>query len=213
MSLIISCAHIKHNQVSVNGETVFTADENLLLPPFLTELYKTLGINYPKFHKMDLLCKLGFLCTELALKNTNFLSETNLLNAAIILSNASSSFETDTVYQNSINDKLNYFPSPTVFVYTLPNIIIGELAIKHKITGENAFFVSRQFDADLLLSYINCLFAENTTSAISGWVDVNELNYEAFIFLVQKDTNKSAIFKPLNQANLLTLYNQTKWTH
>lgn len=215
MSEIKSYAHIKHNQVSVNGEIVFQSNSTLTLTEFLSEAYKALGVSYPKFHKMDAQCKLGFLCTEFALKETNFLSENDLSKTAIALSNAASSLETDRVHQHSIDDKSNYFPSPAVFVYTLPNITIGELAIKHKITGENAFFVSEQLDADLLVNYTETLFQSGTEAAIVGWVEVDGANFEAFIFLAQntKNINKNSIFKPLNKINVITLYNQTIWTH
>jgi hypothetical protein len=164
---------------------------------------------------MDAQCKLGFLCTEYALNGTNFLIETDLTKTAIFLSNAASSLETDRVHQHSIDDKSNYFPSPAVFVYTLPNITIGELAIKHKITGENAFFVSGQLDADLLVNYTESLMQCGSEAAIVGWVEVDGANFEAFIFLVQntKNINKNSIFKPLNKTSVITLYNQTIWTH
>lgn len=215
MKEITSYTHIKHNQVSVNGEIVFQTNSSSSLAEFLSEAYKSLGISYPKFHKMDLQCKLGFLCTEFALKDTHFLTDNDLSKTAIILSNAASSLETDRIHQNSIADKSNYFPSPAVFVYTLPNITIGELAIKHKITGENTFFVSEQFDANLLVSYTESLFSDNTNAAIVGWVEVDGSNFEAFIFLTQnsENINKNSIFKSLNQSSVITIYNQTKWTH
>ncbi len=215
MSTIVSYAHIKQNTVSVNGKQLFQALPTATLSGFLAEAYKALGLSYPKFHKMDLQCKLGFLCTELALKESNFITGNDLSKTAIVLENAASSLETDRQHQHSIDDKSNYFPSPAIFVYTLPNIVIGELAIKYKITGENAFFVSEKFDAELLVNYTETLFKNGTQSAICGWVEVDGAGYEGFIFLVEKqtNTNKSAIFKPLNQSTVLELYNQTIWTH
>lgn len=215
MKEIISYVHITQNQVSVNGEIVFQSNPSSSLSEFLSEVYKSLGISYPKFHKMDLQCKLGFLCTEFAIKDTNFLVENDLFKTAIVLSNAASSLETDKIHQNSIADKSNYFPSPAVFVYTLPNITIGELAIKHKITGENAFFVSEQFDSDLLVGYSESLLNNGSDAAIVGWVEVDGANFEAFIFLTQtsKNLKKNSIFKPLNKTTVITLYTQTKWTH
>jgi hypothetical protein len=215
MNIITSYAHIKHNQVSVNGEIVFQSSSSVSLAEFLSEAYKALGVSYPKFHKMDAQCKLGFLCAEFALKGTNFLTENDLSKTAIVLSNSASSLETDRVHKHSIDDKSNYFPSPAVFVYTLPNITIGELAIKYKITGENAFFVSEQLDADLLVNYTEALMQSGSEAAVVGWVEVDGANFEAFIFLVQntKNINKNSIFKPLNQTSVITLYNQTIWMH
>ncbi len=215
MNAITSYAHIKHNLISVNGEIVFQSDKSLPLSEFLSEAYRALGASYPKVHKMDAQCKLGFLCTEFALKETTFLTGNDLSKTAIILSNAASSLETDRVHQHSIDDKSNYFPSPAVFVYTLPNITIGEIAIKHKITGENAFFVTGQLDANLLVKYTDALLSNGSEAAMVGWVDVDGAKFEAFIFLVEtsKNINKNSIFKPLNQTSVITIYNQTKWTH
>ncbi len=211
MNNIISYAHIKNNSVSVNGTQVFCSEKNTTLPEFLSEAYKSLGISYPKFHKMDLQCKLGFLCTEFAIKNTNFISENELDKTAIVICNSASSLQTDKLHQHSIDDKTNYFPSPAVFVYTLPNIIIGELAIKHKITGENAFFVSEKFDVNLIVNYTELILNDYATSAICGWVEVDEDAYEAFIFLVEtkNNTNKNTIFKPLNELVVTQIYNQS----
>ncbi len=215
MNTVTSYAHIKQNQVSVNGEILFKRVASLSLTEFMTDAYKSLGISYPKFHKMDLLCKLGFLCTEFALKQTNFLINNAHHKTAIVLSNAASSLTTDRQHQLTICDKQNYFPSPAVFVYTLPNIVIGELAIRHKITGENAFFVSANFDADLIINYAESLFAEGSTGALCGWVEVDETIFEAFIFLAETtiNTNKNTNFKPLNKLTVIEIYNQTLWTH
>ena len=129
MNNIISYAHIKNNSVSVNGTTVFSSEKNATLPEFLAEAYKSMGISYPKFHKMDLQCKLGFLCTEFALQNTAFISENDLSKTAIVISNSASSLQTDKLHQHSINDKTNYFPSPAVFVYTLPILLLANLLL------------------------------------------------------------------------------------
>jgi hypothetical protein len=215
MHYITSYAHIKHHQVAVNGNIIFEAEPTHNLSEFLSEAYKSIGIGYPKFHKMDAQCKLGLLCTEFALQHTAFLTNAPLNKTAIVLSNSASSLETDKQYQTSIADKSHYFPSPTVFVYTLPNIVIGEIAIKHKLTGENAFFVSEKMDAQLLVNYAEILLHQNTKAAIVGWVEVDGDHYEAFIFLVESEEylNKNVIFKPLNQSTVNQLYNQTSWTH
>lgn len=216
MTYITSYARIKHQRLSVNGALLFDASASSAagssgsLPEFLMDAYRALGMSYPKFHKMDALCKLGMLCMEAAVKESDVLTKYPLDNIAIVLSNAASSLDTDRVHQHSISDKANYFPSPAVFVYTLPNIIIGEMAIKYKITGENAFFVSERFDARLLLNYLEALFREETQAAVCGWVEADGDAAEAFIFLVEKseNTNKNSNFKPLNQQAITELYNQ-----
>ena len=214
MNTIISYVHIKHNQIAVNGKVVLHLP-NKSYTEFLTEAYKSLKLSYPKFYKMDAQCKLAFLAMEFACKDNHFLTENDLSKTAIVFSNSSASLETDQVHQNSINDKQNYFPSPAVFVYTLPNITIGEIAIRHHITGENAFFVSPQFNGELLTNYIHLLTQNSTEAVVGGWINSDNNTYEAFIFLVQnvENLNKNSIFKPLNQTSITNLYNQTSWMH
>lgn len=210
MTSITSYAHIRQQRLSANASLRFDGSACDSLPVFLTEAYRALGMSYPKYHKMDALCKLGMLCLEAALTDSGFLDRHPLDRVAIVLSNAASSLDTDRVHQASIDDKSNYFPSPAVFVYTLPNIVIGEMAIRHKITGENAFFVSEKFDAGLLNNYLQTLFNNGTQAAVGGWIEVDGTHAEAFIFLAETtgNTNKSSNFKPLNQEIITELFNQ-----
>ena len=103
---------------------------------FLLSVYRHFEINYPKFYKMDGLSKLGWLTTEVLLKdsllNSKYLPEA----IGVVLSNTNSSLDTDIKYYKSIKE----IPSPSLFVYTLPNIVIGEICIRHNFKGENAFF-------------------------------------------------------------------------
>jgi hypothetical protein len=155
---------------------------------------------------MDQLCKLGMLCADSVIKAAAHLDPAK---TAIVLANRASSLDTDRQHQRSIADKNNYLPSPAVFVYTLPNIVIGELAIKYKITGENAFFVSDGFDAGLLTSYAEILLGSDATDAVlCGWVDVDGTGADALIYLVEKpaDSNKNSIFKPHSSETVKHLY-------
>ena len=135
---------------------------------------------------MDSLSKLAFLSAEILLKNSNF--ENN--NIGIVLSNNASSLDTDRKHQDSISDSLNYFPSPSVFVYTLPNIGIGEISIRHQLKSENAFFIFDKFNPSFHFNYENCLIKYNKSdSVLAGWVNIDEDNYEVFLYFVS-DTGK-----------------------
>ena len=98
----------------------------------LVELYRRFVGDYPKFFKMDTLCRLGFIAAEILLKNEKV--------EAIILANRSASIKNDTDYLATISEG-NYYPSPALFVYTLPNIVTGEIAIRHHIQGETSFYI------------------------------------------------------------------------
>lgn len=209
MELVItSYCRVKNTSIFVNGK-------ELLIPKsqepsnFFTDAYKQLKINYPKFHKMDSLSKLGIIATEAALNESDFLMRNSAENVAIVMANKASSLDTDRVYQNSINDKNHYLPSPATFVYTLPNIVIGEIAIKHKITGENAFFICDAFEPQLLVNQAQItLNQHDAKAAICGWVDYDNGRADALIYLVEMaaDSIKNINFNPLNEGTLNQFY-------
>ena len=199
-----SYCHLRKDNVLLNEE-ILQIGEYRSMNEFLKAIYNYLQLDYPKFFKMDELCKLAFITTELVLKDFP-LQEFSEGETAIILANASSTLETDIKYQESIKDEQNYFPSPAVFVYTLPNITIGEITIRHKLKGENTFFVMEEYDIRFMYQYVNLLLQNNSAEmALAGWVEYGSESYEAFIYLVGKD--KKGLSIEHNQQNIDRLYN------
>ena len=83
-------------------------------------------------------------------------------------------------------DRADYFPSPAVFVYTLPNIMVGEICIKYKIKGESVFFVNNQFNKKMLLEYSQDMIETGAAKiCLMGWVDYTETDYHAVLYLVK----------------------------
>ena len=144
----------------------------------LTDIYKQQIGDYPKFYKMDILARLAFVATEKTLSNSPLKEEDK--KPAIILFNHSSSVVADRQFFDTIRDAENYFPSPSVFVYTLPNITAGEVAIRHHLCGETSFYILPERDEALMQQILEATLAQtNATSAISGWVDAeSETCYE-----------------------------------
>jgi hypothetical protein len=177
---------VTQNCVTVNGITVFEADKSAAFPDFIKEAYKHIGMAYPKFFKMDSLSKLGVATVEFLL-NTENKPDTSGEKTGIVLVNSTSSLDTDKSYQKTIANKTDYFPSPAVFVYTLPNIVIGEICIKHKITGESIFFVSEAFDENFLYLYTcDLIKRQGLNSILLGWVDYLDNEYISLFCLVKK---------------------------
>ena len=150
---------------------------------FLKEMYYELELDYPKFFKMDNLCKLGIIGTEfLVRKNQELLKNKHKI--GIILQNKSSSLDSDIKHQEGIE---NNTVSPAVFVYTLPNIVIGEISIKHKWKSEGVFFVNNKIDYELLSQYSNILLKEGRTGLnLIGWIDVLNNQYVLKLCVVDK---------------------------
>lgn len=144
----------------------------------LTTLYKQMIGNYPKFYKMDGLSRLGFVASEILLNAEK--GETDK-ERAIIFFNHSSSIASDRNYKESINDKNNYFPSPSIFVYTLPNIVTGEIAIRNHFHGETSFFILPDKDERMMEEILqaSCRDAQSK-SFLTGWIDYeDERHFEA----------------------------------
>ena len=182
---ISSYCHIKEGKVAINGETVFTS-ESEEFPAFIKSVYKNFSMEYSKFFKMDHLSKLAFLAADVLLKTgIEDLGEDR--NIALVLSNRASSLDTDRQHQASIKDKDDFYPSPALFVYTLPNICMGEISIRHKLYSENSFFIFDDFNASYLHDYsISLLDDGKADQVLCGWVDLDEGNYKAFLYLMGK---------------------------
>jgi hypothetical protein len=177
---------IRNNKVLTEKGTFFT-QESEGRDGFFRALYQNTGYQYPKFYKMDSLSKLGFLCAEILLQDRDLNNDYGSDGTSIVLSNSSSSLETDMIFQDSINDRNNYFPSPSVFVYTLPNLPAGEICIRHKFHGENVFFVTKSFNPAMIHVYASDIIRNGFADCcIAGWLEADFPFYEAFFCLIEK---------------------------
>lgn len=166
---------IKPGVVESQGTAIFNSSETDFAP-FIREAYKHLGENNMKFYKMDNLCKLGYVAAGYLLKDTNYRPE----EIGIILANASASLDTDCRHQAIINKEGDKAASPAVFVYTLPNVVLGEICIRHKIQGENTFFVCQQSDIASLEDYARIVMAKGKLrTCIIGWCELLDGHYQA----------------------------------
>ena len=158
--------HISFNKLKTS---VQISQGSNIIEDSLRELYYKLDLNYPKFFKMDNLCKLGVLGAELLVRENQEILK-GKVNIGIILQNKSSSLDSDIKHQARIDVET---VSPAVFVYTLPNIVIGEISIKHKWNSEGVFFIDKEIDYELLSQYSNILLKEGRTKLnLMGWVEV-----------------------------------------
>ena len=174
----LSSLKITSESVTIDGKPLELQEKGGAL---LTEVYKRYIGDYPKYYKMDVLCRLGFVASELLLKRTeNGELRTERYDyredeTAIILFNHSSSIQADKNYQTSIADPENYFPSPSAFVYTLPNIVTGEIAIRHHIQGETSFYILQEKDEQMMEKIIEASFADiGTKRVLCGWIDAED---------------------------------------
>ena len=193
--------------VKLNGIEMNHAEQGNAL---LTELYRAHVGDYPKFFKMDTLSKLGFVASEMLLKDEGEERFVPREDRAVVLFNRTASLQADTNYQATIQDPENFFPSPAAFVYTLPNIVTGEIAIRNKYYGETSFIVMESCDAQIMARQLMNAFQDPMTQSIlGGWLDCTDENhFEARLFLVEKqqfDNIESLETELLNSLDISTI--------
>src|SRR6266567_4096659 len=97
----------------------------------------------PRHSRLDLTSRLALLAVESLAAKFDTVPRDRI---AICLAARAGSLSTDVEYWKGRT--LVGGPSPTLFAYTLPSAAIGEIAIRHKLTGPNLCFVGG--DAELL---------------------------------------------------------------
>ena len=138
----------------------------------LTELYRKWVGDYPKFFKMDTLSKLGFLLTEMLVHDEpdRF---TFREDRAVLVFSREGCVANDRHYAESMKD----FPSPALFVYTLPNIVSGEISIRNKWGGESSAYVLASYDEARIWDLVRQDFQDKCTqSALVAWIDCTSDN-------------------------------------
>ena len=188
--ILVSQTHsvkITQDEVVVDGSRLDVKSRG---KEMLTEVYKTKIGDYPKFYKMDMLSRLAFVASELLIESEgqrtlNSNPSTLDSSRAVILFNHSSSIIADRQYVKSIK-KDDFFPSPAAFVYTLPNITTGEIALRNGYHGETSFYLLAERNEKLMQMVIKSTFIDHDIkSVIGGWIDCpseDEFECEISIF-------------------------------
>ena len=188
---------ISPNGVFVNGEKQafdFNSEE-----AWSKTIYTQLDVAYPKFYKMDSLAKMAFLGLNL-IEQANIIAPNESEEVALIFANSSSSHTTDMKFIESYTE--NGAPSPSLFVYTLPNILTGEISIFKKWYGENIFFIQEKFDAEFFIEQINFYLRKGAKTCLCGWVNSMNDKEECILFHVSNEAGEITI------TDINTIYNQ-----
>lgn len=134
-------------------------------------IYTAMGVDYPRFFKMDKLSQTAFLLAEDLLKG-----DLPAHDCSIQLWNQHASYTADIQHLENIK---NGVPGPANFTYTLPNIMLGELSIRYQLFSETAVFISGAPPDFGQMEQTLRLYLEETgeTRILAGWVDVSDNAY------------------------------------
>ncbi|MBR6432404.1 MAG: hypothetical protein IKS64_06075 [Muribaculaceae bacterium] len=177
---------ITPTQVIVDGLRRDTTETG---PALLTELYKNEVGDYPKFFKMDPLARLAFIATELLLKAEGRERFVDCDDRAVVLFNRTSSIAADCDYVASIDGDEGFYPSPSVFVYTLPNLSVGEIAMRNHYHGETSFYILPGRDESMINKIQQASMLDPATkSMITGWIDYpDDEHFVAELYILKRD--------------------------
>lgn len=168
----------------IHNQAIWLEESTLPFGKFIKQAYRQLEWKYPKFHKMDRLCKLATITARVLLQGgllDNYAAE----DIAVVVANKTATYQTDSKHIASIHPA-DYYPSPAVFVYTLPNILVGELCIQYNIKGESAFFIQEQTNLPFLFDYSQLLLESGAAKVcLTGWVDYTDADYNAELHLLK----------------------------
>ncbi|MBS1772889.1 MAG: hypothetical protein JST82_08510 [Bacteroidetes bacterium] len=175
---------------------------NVLPDATAESAYRALQCSYAKFFKMDLLCKWAWLGAEALLSGNEGIAYEGLdkTKIAVVITTSDGCIDVDKKYKATINE----IASPALFVYTLPNIMLGEISIRQGFKGEQACLVNDPFDANELFFWVNDLLqSRNTDACLCGFVNATATNKEVVLFWVTKGGNGI----PFTTDNINKIYN------
>lgn len=173
-----SIAEIAHVEIKQQNDIPFSE--------YIRTEYKALAEANMKFFKMDNLSKLAYVASCRLLSGVDLDCQPNRI--GIVLANRSSSLDTDITHQQIVDQKLPEGSSPSVFVYTLANIMAAEIAIKHKLQGELSLFICENKDMEFTENYSRLLIENGVCDAVvCGWCELFKEEYDAELKLLKKE--------------------------
>lgn len=167
------------------AHVVIAQHPSLPFDAFIRERYRALADPNMKFSKMDDLCKLAYVasCELLSGHRPDCPAE----RIGVVMANRSASLDSDRRHQAIIDAGDGCGASPAVFVYTLPNIMLGQVAIKHGLKGESTFFAFPDKSSNFIREYATSLIAEGRMDAVLwGWCEFDGGSYDCELTLTEK---------------------------
>ncbi len=117
----------------------------------------------PRFGRMDLLCKLGLGAAELCMAHAPELTRQDV---AMVGGSMLGCIEVDAQYHDTLLRGGQAGASPALFVYTLPSMFLGEIAIKFGLRGRTSYINTGRTSAVAALAHGTRLVEKERVSAV-----------------------------------------------
>jgi len=144
--------------------------------------YRTTGISYPKFFKMDILSRVAFVAAELLAITAGDIK--NKSKVGTVISTSSGCIDVD----KRFNESRKEIASPALFVYTLPNIMLGELCIRHGFKGPQICYIEEHPDPALAFFHIDDLMnRQHAEACLYGFIEAKDDCIDALLMWVSRE--------------------------
>lgn len=197
---VVGHIEVTSSAILLNGVRMSVKGSGLSL---LKSVYQEYIGGYPKYYKMDTLSRLGFVASEILLQQDREGEEVTEKGAAdgqaheavdredraVVIFGKHGSSNSDRSFQETLDAHDEFFPSPAAFVYTLPNIVAGEIAIRHHYIGETNYIALPEKNVELMMQMVQQTLTDDlTTSVVCGWLDVMDAcHFEGELWLIEQD--------------------------
>ena len=139
-------------------------------PSLVTEIYKKYLADGSRFFKMDLYSRLAYAATGLLAKDA--LEGCDPEDLALFIFTQNGSVLADRKHLSTFSDPKEFFPSPAIFINTLPNVVLGEIAVRNNIKGETTLVLLPERDETAMHRVIDATVSATRPSVmLYGWVD------------------------------------------
>jgi len=136
----------------------------------VTEIFKKYLADGSRFFKMDLYSRLAYAGMSLLAKDA--LEGYDPEDVALFVFTQQGSLLADRKHLSTFSNPDEFFPSPAVFINTLPNVVLGEIAVKNNIKGETTLVLLPDRDEAAIQRIMEAsLAATRPAVVLCGWVD------------------------------------------
>ena len=136
----------------------------------ISDLFKKHLADGSRFYKMDLFSRLAYVGTGLLAKDS--LKDCQPEDVALFIFTENGSVLADRKHLSTFSNPEEFYPSPAIFINTLPNVVLGEIAVKNQIKGETTLVMLPARDDETIERIIQVSLSSTHPSVmIYGWVD------------------------------------------
>ena len=167
---LVKSLRITPDGLWLDGEAVPAQERGAAL---LSELFKARLADGSRFFKMDLFSRLAYLGAGLLAKDA--LEDCPAEDIALLFFTQNGSLLADRKHLSTFSAPDAFYPSPAVFINTLPNIVLGEIALSQQIKGETTLVMIPERDDSRIEAIAKATTdATRPAAMIYGWVDCTE---------------------------------------